>query len=86
MSPHRWLDVLRHRLPVPDGSAGGDAEPAGAGRDPPLVHHEAAERLPRAAQQARGHLLLLLGGGHAGGTLASKSSDVHSIHSLIENV
>lgn len=77
VSSHRWLDVLRHRLSVPDGSAGGDAEPARAGRDPPLVHYEAAEWLPRAAQQACGHVLLLLGGGHTGGTLKSKSSNVH---------
>lgn len=67
MSVRRWMDVLRHRLSVPDGSAGGGAEPEGAGRDPPLVHHEAAERLPRAPQQTRGYLLLLLGGSHTEG-------------------
>lgn len=64
MCARRWLDVLRHRLSVPDGSTGGDAEPARAGRDPPLVHHAAAEWLPRAPQQTRGYMLLLLGGSH----------------------
>lgn len=75
----RWLDILRHRLSVPDGSTGGDAEPARAGRDPPLVRHEAAEWLPRAPQQTCGHVLLLLGGSHTGGTLESESSNVHCV-------
>lgn len=65
LSARRWLDLLRHRLPVPDGSTGGDAEPAGAERHSALVHYEAAEWLPRAPQQTCRHMLLLLGGSHA---------------------
>lgn len=64
----RWLDVLRHSLSVSDGSIGGGAESAGAGQDPTLVYHEAAERLPRAPQQACRHMLLLLGGSYVRGT------------------
>ncbi len=64
----RWLDVLRYCLSVPDGSTGGGAESARAGQDSPLVHHEAANRFPRAPQQACGHMLLLLGGSYARGT------------------
>ena len=64
----RRLDVLRHSHSVSDGSFGGGAESAGAGQDPALVHHEAAERLPRPSQQACRHMLLLLGGSYARGT------------------
>lgn len=64
----RWLDVLRHSLSVSDGSTGGGAESAGAGPDPALVCHEAADRLPRAPQQTCRHMLLVLGGSYARGT------------------
>lgn len=64
VSVRRWLDVLRHRHSVPDGATGGGAQPSRAGRDPPLVHYEAAERLPRAPQQTCRYVLLLLGGSH----------------------
>lgn len=65
---YRWLDVLRHSLSVSDGSTGGGAESTGAGQDPALVHHEAADRLPRAPQQTCRHMLLLLGGSYTRGT------------------
>lgn len=64
----RWLDVLRHSLPVSDGTTGGGIESAGAGPDPALVYHEAADRFPRAPQQTCRHMLLLLGGSYARGT------------------
>lgn len=64
----RWLDVLRHSLSVSDGTTGGGAESARAGQNSTLVHHEAAERLPRATQQTCRHMLLLLGGSNARGT------------------
>ena len=51
-----------------DGSTGGGAESAGAGQDPSLVYHEAADGLPRASQQTCRHMLLLLGGSYARGT------------------
>lgn len=64
----RWLDVLRHSLSVSDGSTGGGAESTGAGQDPALVHHEAADWLPRAPQQTCRHMLLLLGGSYTRST------------------
>lgn len=74
----RWLDVLRHSLSVSDGAAGGGAESAGAGQDPALVYHEAAERLPRAPQQTCRHMLLLLGGSYARGTACTACIEVFS--------
>lgn len=67
----RWLDILRHRLPLSDGSTGRGAESTGAGSDPTLVHHAAAEWLPRAPKQTCRHMLLLLGGSYAWGTDSS---------------
>lgn len=50
-----------------DGPTRGGAESPGAGPDPTLVHHAAADGLSRAPQQTRRHLLLLLGGSYTRG-------------------
>lgn len=71
----RWcrrLDVLRDCLPVSDGPTRWGAEPSGAWSDPTVVHHAAADRLPRAPQQTCRYLLLLLGGSHTRGTDANR--------------
>lgn len=79
----RRLDVLRYRLPVSDGPTGGGAEPTGAGSDPALVRHAAADGLPRAPQQACRHLLLLLGGSYTRGTARKSQPDQVSFNSIV---
>lgn len=75
----RRLHVLRHSNAVPDGKTAGNAHRARAEPHPPLEHYAAAERLPRPAKQARGHVLLLLGGSRPPGNVTWSSVDVPAL-------
>lgn len=58
----RWLHILCHCYSVPHGKITRDVQRARAEPNTEVVHSSATERLPRAAQQTCGYVLLVLGG------------------------
>lgn len=65
-SPSRRLHFLCGGLPGSDGEAADHILPHRAGEAEEMVSAQTADRLPGKAQQASGHLLLILGGSLSG--------------------